>query len=353
MKDKILPLLFLLMPFAFISYGHIGAGHRFFFVLSATILIGILCNNKWLSLFIGYVVVWQLYLFLVNTYNLYPSEQHIYGFPQMIFILSAACVYVATLKNKLTNEWFYNAICIAAILQACLAICQYCGFMPVYDLLADNTKTVTGLSKTAIVGTLGNNGFLAIFLVISLPFFFRKYWYWFIPAILFLLIISSTKTAIIALGVGCIVYFYNKVRLKFIILSTIGIVITYLIYENQVRGLSDLFLSMKIRYEFWLSAVKQLDTPVKVIFGLGPGAQWGKSFPMHNDWLTIYHKFGLIGIGLTGGFLTTIYTGNRRLFSAFIIACVCMCGSYPLHLAPQAFLIIMIIGLMARERLRQ
>ncbi len=361
MKDKILPLLFILLPFAFISHGFLGTGQRFFFVLSATILVGILCNNKWLSLFISYIVVWQLYLFLVSTYSFSPSKQHMYGFPQVVFILSAVCVYVTVLKNKLTNEWFYNVICIAAILQACLAICQYCGFMPVYDLLAGKTETVTELSKTAVIGTLGNNGFLAIFLVISMPFFFRKYWCWFIPIILFLLIVSVTKTAIVALLIGCCVYFYNKRHL--IRNCMIGILLVlimaagYIRQEILLRGVanlhSSLFLSISLRFEYWTEVINQLDTSSKIIFGLGPGASWGKSFPMHNDWLTIFHKFGLIGVSLVAGFVATLNRGNRRLFSAFVIGCVCMLGNYPLHLAPSAFLIIMIVGLMERERIKE
>ncbi|MBA7562989.1 hypothetical protein ES708_04642 [subsurface metagenome] len=70
---------------------------------------------------------------------------------------------------------------------------------------------------------------------------------------------------------------------------------------------------------------------------------------MHNDWLTLFYQYGLVGLSFVIGFVMTIYRGNKMLFSAFIIILVNMVGNYPLHLAPSAFLIIIIVGLMEKE----
>jgi Kef-type K+ transport system membrane component KefB len=98
--------------------------------------------------------------------------------------------------------------------------------------------------------------------------------------------------------------------------------------------------------------LKQLTVqPISIIIGMGPGAGWGKAYPMHNEWLQCLHQFGLIGLSLMVGFAATISRGNRVLFTAFLIAAVNMFGNYSLHLAPSAFLICVIAGLIEREKL--
>lgn len=56
-------------------------------------------------------------------------------------------------------------------------------------------------------------------------------------------------------------------------------------------------------------------------------------------------------MGIIAGYIITIYRGNKILFGAFCAACVNAIGNYPLHLPPSAFLIIMIIGLIEKERI--
>ena len=91
MKDKTLLLLFILMPFAFISHGlGLDVGHQYFLILSATVFIGVVCDNKWIALFIGYVALWQLFLFITETYFVKQGYQCGDGFAQILFILSGA-----------------------------------------------------------------------------------------------------------------------------------------------------------------------------------------------------------------------------------------------------------------------
>jgi len=86
------------------------------------------------------------------------------------------------------------------------------------------------------------------------------------------------------------------------------------------------------------------------IFGCGAGAYWGKGFPLHNEWVDLFFRFGLIGLVLIVAFLVTLYRENRILYAAMIIACVDAIGSYPFHLAPSLFLVLIIVGLIERQK---
>lgn len=360
MRDYVILLLFLLLPFAFIAPGLLHAGHHLFFVLSALVIIAMLCDNKWISLFLIYIALWQLWLFIkVLYFPQVPTRQTGEGFSQIVFALSAACVFVAVKKSKIKIEWFYDVICVTAIIQSLLAIAQMWNCDPIVAFLGSVVTVKTNFSSTTIVGTLSNPNFLAAYLVISFPFFLRirkpyykPSWCWFIPVILFLLIVSKTSTAVVALSVGMCVYCGN-VRIKgtrmwfFLMFGGIG----YLWYDEIVNRF---FTGDQLspRFQFWWNAIENMDSLQRVVFGLGPAAPktWEFKCPLHNEWLTIFYQYGLVGLSLFIGFIVTLYRGNKILFSALIIILVNMLGNYPLHLAPSAFLIIIIVGLMHREK---
>lgn len=348
--------LFLLMPFAIIAPGMLHAGHHLFFIISALIVVAMFCGNKWMIAFLTYVALWQLWIFIKVLYVVQVATPQVGdGFLQIIFALAGVCIFIAVKKSNLKIEWFYNIICVAAILQSLIAITQIFNCDPVKMFLGLFAHVQTRLADTTIVGTLVNPNFLAAYLVISFPFFLRirkpyykPSWCWFIPVILFLLIVSKTSTAVVALVIGMCVY-YGNVRIQgtrvWFFLMFGGI--SYLWYDETVNRF---FVGPRVR--FWWEAVENMSSIQKVIFGLGPAAPrtWGFNCPMHNDWLTIFYQYGLVGLSFVIGFVVTIYRGNKMLFSALIIILVNMLGNYPLHLAPSAFLIIIIVGLMHREK---
>ena len=100
-----------------------------------------------------------------------------------------------------------------------------------------------------------------------------------------------------------------------------------------------------------------------IIFGHGPGSHWlidytaspeewsykmglkNESNIPHSEWLSALSQYGLIGFSLLVGYVVNFYKHDRILFSAFIISAVNAIGNHPIHLAPSAFLIIMIAAL--------
>jgi len=349
-----------MLPFAFIAPGLVHGGHHLFFVLSALVIIALFCDNKWISLFLIYIVLWQLWLFIDILYVSKISVRQVSeGFMQIIFALSAAVIFHAVRKSTLSLEWFYNVICVTAMIQALIAITQMFNSDPIFAFLNTVATAKVKLGETVIVGTLSNPNFLAAYLVFSFPFFLRirkpyykPSWCWFIPVILFLLVESKTSIAVGALLVGMMVYFGNiqikGVRLYFI-LALAGV--AYLWWDgNCKRFFAGTYYFP--RFQFWLKTVDTIDSIPKIIFGIGPAAPkvWGVNAPMHNDWLTLFYQYGFIGLSFFIGYIVTLYRGNKMLFSAFIIFLVNMIGNYPVHLAPSAFLIVIIAGLLQREK---
>ena len=107
----------------------------------------------------------------------------------------------------------------------------------------------------------------------------------------------------------------------------------------------------------WLTALGKLITSwPAMIFGFGPGAHWGKAYNLHNDYMSMWFSFGLVGLTMMIGYIyTTIRqlakSKNMILLTSFIIICLDMTGNFPIHIATTAFLIIIICGLIERERL--
>ena len=104
------------------------------------------------------------------------------------------------------------------------------------------------------------------------------------------------------------------------------------------------------RFGFWAVLFGKITaTPVDFIFGLGPGKFTGFKFPVHNDWLEIWYLYGLPPLVAAGVFLWKAKK-SPILYSAIVIALINALGNYPLHLPPSAFLIIIILALLEKEK---
>jgi hypothetical protein len=57
----------------------------------------------------------------------------------------------------------------------------------------------------------------------------------------------------------------------------------------------------------------------------------------------------MVGLWIVGGYVLTLWRGNRFLFAALLIALINAGGNYNLHLAPSAALIAVIAGLIERD----
>jgi hypothetical protein len=342
-------ITFLLVPFGFLAFGVIHQGHHFAFMLAAILCVAWQIKNRFISVFLTYIVAWMIFVFIYSMKFPIPKIVVSSALESTMYIFAGCLLYYLVTASKIDKERFYNVICVAALAQMALALCQLIGFDPILVGLqfAFSPGQAKSLLPGHLTGSLGNNNFLAAYLAISLPFFFRRNWFYAIPFIAFALYKSNTTSAVVPAILASVYFFHEKLTKRELYLGIFGGILVILayacfqhtpFYENP-------------RWKDWIAAIQQMIiSPYPVILGMGPGAGWGKGYPMHNEWLQCFHQFGVIGLSLLAGYVLTVYRKNKMLFAAFIIAAINMFGNYSIHLAPSAFLIILITGLMEREK---
>lgn len=356
MKDKnniiIILVGFLLVPYMILSRGLIHAGHCNALYVCGLLTLGAFVDNKWIKLFVWYLAFYVFSAFFFMTKIDIPKHIMNNFFSLVFYSTWGIFIYAIISKSNVKKETVYNFICVAAILQSLIAIMQTLNFDP-YIMLVQQLYTVNfGLPRTETVGTLGNNNFLACYVAISLPFFFRRTWCYFIPVIIALLFIANTATAMVAMLVGVIYYIKPKIKWRWIGLALLPF-IAHLIMTKKSLTIHFFNYPLPDRFQWWIGSIKTvIQTLQTTIFGMGPGSNYSTlQAPLHNEWIQTFYYFGLIGVVLLLGFVFTISRKNRILYASFLIASICCMGTYMMHLAPSAFLIVIVLALLERERL--
>ncbi len=344
-----IPILFLLVPYGIIQIGLLHQAQQVMFVLGAVVIMAWQIRNRAISLFLTYLCAWILFLFIYAMFRPVPEVVVLGAFDAVLYLGAAAMIFHCVTLSKISDETFFNIICISALAQLLLAYLQYAGF-DAFTWILNKAIPTTSILQGHPTGTLGNNNFLAAYLAISFPMFFRRGWWFCIPFIAVMLYLSNTTSAVVPAIIVSIWYFRDKISKREMRIGIAGgllAVAAYALFQHTP------FYSNP-RWVDWGIAVKQIfESPWAFIFGRCPGALWGKSYPMHNEWLQIFHSYGLIGFSLFCGIVFSLFakTKNRILTASLMTAGINMFGNYNLHLAPSAFLITLIAGLKERESL--
>lgn len=374
MADIWIMLTVIMVPFLVLSSVRIQTGHLYGLLLSGCALIGGMVSNKWIRCFVWYLCIWQVFS-LASSIDI-PSPIPIKAFIPIFAVVMCSLIYqkIALFKPfyfwgfwrefKVTEQWFRNAICIGAIIQTAIALPQIFGFdfwEPFLKLFVriESTDIFTRSGDSLLVpgfGTLGIYNALAAYLVISFPFFIRKKWGWFLIPISFVLLMSRTTTAIGALLIGLLIYFGKK---KYIWVAVIGAV-CFALFENwqiinevhSIDKVGEVFLTG--RHTEWLQVWNQSTINWRqFMFGAGPGViSMTKSF-VHSEYLGMLFQYGIVGVVLLSGYIATVDRSDRTLLSAFVIAAVDSAGFYPMHHPSTALEVVVIMGLLERERLEK
>jgi len=350
-KDKLLLIGYVGFPLIIFTGGVIHQAQKVTFFALCFFLVAFMIQNIWLRAFVFYLGTWLLYLLVSYLFSAATNVPVNMSIMFCMYMVLAIIVFSYVVHSKTSKEIFYNAICAGAIVQSVLAILQLWDLDPIFQGYNWIVDVKHGMDKTAAVGTLGNNNFYAAYITMSLPFFFRKWWWYCIPPLIAMLFAAITSTAIVATMVGCAWYFWPKLRKRWIALGLLPFMAWLLIYKQSwTIYFFDRWQDLD-RIQWWIAAIKQTCGHwLGVLFGMGPSAPWGGAFPIHNEWVTIFHHFGLVGCFLAGGYILTINRTNRMAYAAFLISCVNAMGTYPWHLAPTAMLTLLIIGLLEREK---
>lgn len=346
-SDKILLLSFILVPFGLLSFGSVHQGHYIAFIVAALLVAAFDVKEKPLSWFMLYIAAWSVYRHFVYVFSGDPFaiKPEISKVAMLAFICGYV-IYSKVKESKLSNEWFYNCICMFALIQAVLGIGQAFGYNPALDFLMSKTNTKSLMGNREISGMLGNQDFLAAVFAISLPFFFRKYWALGLILIIPLLAYMKVSTAVITALVVIVVYFSKNYKQGAMI--GIACLVASAVYLWRVENLT----MNNERFLMWSKALEQFETWPQIIFGFGPGSKWGGRGALHNDWLSVFHTFGIVGLSFVGAYVFQTIKNimeNRRILAAIVAVCVDAFGSLPMQLAPSVFLIIILFGLAQRE----
>jgi len=314
-------------------------GHVYSLVVAAMALTAISLPNIWLRGLALFSVGWLVWVLLMGAAGVYSPELILTSIDGCLFILMAAIVYQAVYHSSISTNTVANIICIGAIIQALLAFTQYIWFDPVSTFLGQFMEISGEMSFRTPVGTLVNPNFLAAFLGISIPFFFRRGWRWFLPLLVYCLIVSKTSTAFVAALMGCAWYFGGW-RLAVVMIIPGALYFTF--YDNHNIFEAD-------RLGFWMDAIeKSTSSWPTLLFGFGPGISWAADNQLHNEYVGVLFNFGVVGLALAGCYILTASRQNRMLFASLLTLFIDMIGNHPLRTVPTALLGITVMALIAR-----
>jgi len=354
----VLPIIYIMLPFAFLSKGLIHIGQHYAFYIASGVLFGTMLyggfpeiKNKYIGVFFIYLSILVLAMCALNMLGFARVIHVKSSIVTLFYFTSAVVVYIAVTGSKLKSETFYNAICISALIQVVIVVFQYFRIYPVVYLISKIVRVEHFKDFGGIVsGTLGNVNFVMAYIVMSTPFFFRKRWVYCLGLIVPIVVLSKVSFAFMSLAVG-IAVFYNKGAKWIITGCVIGLL--YALWSDLEKIING------ERVIMWQKCIKEFTCWPNVLFGFGPFSEWKGRVPLHNEYLASIHRFGIVGLAVIIGFINDkikhfnffgIITGNKILYSAMAITLTNSIGNPTLHFAPTLVLIIFIFGLIEREQ---
>jgi hypothetical protein len=328
--------LYLLVPFAFLSAGYVWQGHQAALMMLAPVLMVTTIRDRLVKYLVWYVTAWAIVLRVGYVIGEISVQLATRAFLSQMLLTGAVAVYVACAKSRVPLQRFYDFVCIVAIAQAVIAIGQLFGF----DVFAISDVFHSERSSFRTVGTLGNSNFLGAFLAMSLPFFFRGRWK--LAGILPLVAMCLSQST------GAVVSFAAAMCVQFAFWRAVpyaaGFLMIYIAIDWSV-------ISATSRIEWALATIgKIFEYPLGMLFGRGPVADTGMRHPIHNDWIEMWLRYGLVSLSLALTYIINLRGRNRTLVASLAAFFVNALVSYPFRLAPMIFLAAMCMGLLERDK---
>ena len=384
-KDWIVAALFFIFPFMVIAPGIIWKGQLLFFITMGSIIIAFQIKHILIKSFLLYAIAWQMFIFMQSFRT---GENPGAGLSIILSLTAGAMVFKFVSSGSVKKETWYSVIRTVVIIQAVLGSLQHFGINLVTDFLVQFVPVRADL-PTHITGTLGNRNFMAAFIAMSIPMFAS--WKWaeikgVNVSVIFLLavLVGCMSPGTLAAIIGIAIYYTYSRKIKhgflYVLLSVVvavGFAAGYiLITGNHLNEFADFAIQWEQlqktgdvltdtspgdigRFAMWMLAGWQLaHNWFAFIFGFGPGAFWGRHYPLHGQYVSIWFQFGLVGMVLALGYIFTTLkwlwkSGDSVLLAAFAIICLDMAGNFPMEVASTAFLAIIIAGLIERDRLEK
>lgn len=381
-----IPVLFMMLPFMLLAPGLIWRSQLLWLIICPIFIMAFSIKNIWVRLFLLWVSAWQIVIFMAQF-----SERAINpgpGFEILMAVMAGAVIYKFVSDGNVPDETWAKFIRAAAIIQILIAIPQYFGhnlFMQFISLFMPATEKLPG----HLVGSLGNRNYLAAFIAFSVPFFIGWGTFkigrwsvnpWLVGIFTFLCFCLSPGTLAAILGLAFLIS-YNlpfwkrmlslSMAVKVCVIYTAAYVLTTGYHLNEFQALPEqlreFFSTGSIaldpsqkdigRFAMWMTALgKLMASPLFFVLGFGPAAHWGRNYPIHGQYISVWYQFGLVGLMLIVGYVITTYRmlakkGELVLLTALVIICLDCVANFPGQIASTAFLIVIILGLIERKRL--
>ena len=302
-------------------------GHAYAFLISGMAAMALMMRNTILTAFVLYLSCWFAFLLSAGSRGIVPVEITAQAVDSIMLTLAGVGVYICARHSKGTISTYFNWICILVLVLIVMGLVQ------------------VFIGKGSPVATLGNQNFFAAFIAISTVFFIRKRWWVFLPVLALSLYVARTSTAIAAAFVSCAFYFWGW---KGAGLSIIPAILYYLLFKIPVHS-----LSLGMRLEYWIDALSKISNSWHtLIFGVGPGVYWQYGNELHSEPVSLLFNLGIVGLTIVAAYIFRSFTQctDRRLQAALLAVVVDSFGNHVMHTAPTALLVIIILGLIDREK---
>lgn len=308
----------------------------------STVALAFVSKNLWVRLFCIYSVAWVLFAQVISM--IFVSPHNIIGATMardfMRHLLVAVGIYAIVVRSEDSLDSWLDWICALACFQMIVGIPQVFGYFPETELLKSMGLMAEGKMNESATGLMENRNFFSGFLAISLPFFLRGRWKWWLPLLIGHLALSQTSTSVAAAAVGAFIALHGQWLILAVVWASGA---AYLWIDGDALRSE--------RWNYWREMVTGFDWDswFSVTFGYGPYARWMHKFHPHSEYMKLWWDFGPPGVVLAAGYLWTLPRGDRTLWAALLAGAVICFGSFPFHLPVSAYLLIIIMALIERE----
>lgn len=296
------------------------------------------------------------------------------------------------------NTVIINSMAIAALIQGCWIVGEYLFAFDAsdfYNLLGYNLLTtnsagvaIAGNNPGVITGSLTNPNYSGALLALCSISLFRKGWLFGIPLVVVSFILLGSVLPIISVGIGSVVYFLLKFKVKFRYVLLISVILSSLLGAVSYLSNQTGYLGASGRVEAWKSTVvnsiyghkvnirvqkeeeiveKEVEIGKRYMLGHGLGyfSSVSKYFikekinrgqiwrQVHNEYLEVFYAFGAVGILYIIALLRPIFllrNVDPILFGTFGALAFNSIGHFTFHISSTAFLGIILISLLYNQK---
>ena len=302
-------------------------------------------KNIWLKLFFCFCVVRDYAIMSFITWNTLHT------------VVLCAILYQVIADFKPNRTAILNSICGIALFNTAIVFMQKAGYWMFFQPVGYQQMKLASVHLTGFMfpicryatdtidqfpGFFGNIDVTSAFVASVIPLFFRDRWFWFIPIMLYCLIILGALGGLAAICLTAIVliYLYQKSWLLWAILFVFGVGIGYIWWTDDwyaivYRGAE--------RIPTWIEYLKLMPGHMTFGYGLGKVAtlypvlasKLGANYlHPHNEFICTFVETGFVGLFLVCGFLWSLLRKAKGIvFGGLIAAIACSLTIFSLHTA--------------------